>query len=250
MSCGAAVVIVIDSILMNTPVVKSATNHKWERIWDDVWRTGAAGRTISWLRQRYSAMLLHVIKPYLKSQAHVLELGSGTGTLLLSLAEDITEGVGLDISNEAIAIANKNLQKKLVKNISFIKADCRHVPYQGRFDVVYSAGLIEHFFAQDIEIVRQHLKAAKPGGTVVISVPYAYSLHSLHYMLTRPRLSRWLWPWSRERNFQLFYSRQRLRRLALNVSHSHRIFLLPPWPVGLLLGIIVLVINKKENIQV
>ncbi|MEX2054969.1 MAG: hypothetical protein WD972_02200, partial [Candidatus Andersenbacteria bacterium] len=107
-------------------------------------------------------------------------------------------------------------------------------------------GLIEHFFEHDIDIVRQHLKATKPGGTVVLAVPYAYSLHRLHYLITRPRLLRWLWPWSQERHFQRFYSHRDLATLGARLDRPTKVFLLPPAALGWLLGIIILEIKKPR----
>lgn len=215
-----------------------------ERIWDEVWQTAAAGNVITALREYYSSKLRNLIMPHISMRSRVLELGCGTATLLLSLASRVQEVVGLDISSQGLKIAQRHQEEIGAVNARFIKADCQHVPFENEFDLTYSAGLIEHFFERDIEIVRQHLKATKVGGTVVMSVPYTFSLHGLHYLLTRPTLTRSLWPWSQERYFQKFYSRAALRRVGEQTGFPFRVYFLRPSPVGLFLGILVLEIQK------
>lgn len=229
---------------MNSSAQPSPAPTKWEGIWDHIWQTGASGRIISTGREFYNILLRRLLLRYLKPDSKLLELGCGTSTLTLSLTPHIRELVGLDISAKGLDIARAYQQKHAIKNAKFIKADCRSVPFENEFDVVWSAGLIEHFFENDIEIVQQHLKAVKPGGVALMSVPYKYSLHSLHYLLTRPRLTRRFWPWSQERYFQRFYSHADLEDIGKRLNLPHRVFLLPPAPIGLLLGIIILEIKK------
>lgn len=192
-------------------------------------------------------MLGQLILPHVSKEGRTLELGSGTAQLTLMVAPHIKEAVGLDISSEGLAIANREKARLNVPNATFVKADVQDVPFNNEFDVVWSAGLIEHFFDHDIDIVKQHLKATKPGGVVVMSVPYAYSLHSLHYALTRPALLRRFWPWSQERHFQKFYSKQDLENLAKRIGFPYTVYFLRPWVIGLLLGIIVLEIRNTAR---
>lgn len=215
-----------------------------ESIWDGVWQTAAARPFITSLREYYSSRLKRLITPHATADSRVLELGCGTATLLLSLASHVREVVGLDISSQALKIAQGHQARLGATNATFFKVDCQDVPYKDEFDVVYSAGLIEHFFEHDIDIAAQHLKAAKPGGRVIMSVPYTYTLHGLHYLFTRPRLTRRLWPWSQERYFQKFYSRASLQNVGKKVGLPFKVYFLRPAPVGLILGILVLEIQK------
>ena len=73
--------------------------------------------------------------------------------------------------------------------MSLVKGDCRNVPWSDTFDLVWSQGLVEHFTNTEL-IIREHFKATKPGGTVLISVPYTYSYLNIWYWLTRPKLAR------------------------------------------------------------
>lgn len=219
-------------------------NDKTEQIWDDVWQTGASGSLITWLRYQYNWCLGRVLARHSTADSRLLELGCGTAQLSLLMARRVKGVVGLDISSEGLAIATRERDRLGIKNVSFVKGDCRNVPFKEEFDVVWSAGLIEHFFDKDIEIVRQHLQAVKKGGVAVMSVPYAYSLHSLHYLVSRPAPLRWLWPWSQERYFQKFYSRRQLTDVGERLGLPYAVSFLPPTIVGLLLGVIVIEIKK------
>ncbi|MGH9856388.1 MAG: class I SAM-dependent methyltransferase [Acidobacteriota bacterium] len=220
---------------------------KWEDVWDHIWQTGASGCFISAGREAYNVLLRKLLMRHLSLKSRLLELGCGTSTLTLSLAPHIKELVGLDISAKGLDIARQNQEKWKISNATFVKADCRNVPFVGEFDVVWSAGLIEHFFDEDINIVREHLKALKPGGVALMSVPYAYSLHSLHYLLTRPAVTRRFWPWSQERYFQRFYSHRDLHVLGKCLGSLFKVYLLPPAPLGLLLGIIILEVQPTDR---
>lgn len=218
--------------------------NKTEQIWDEVWQTGASGGFITRLRLTYNRMLGRLVLPHVPKDGRSLELGCGTAQLTLMIAPYIQEAVGLDISNEGLAIAEKEKKRLGVTNARFVKADVQDVLFEKEFDVVWSAGLLEHFFDHDIDIVLQHIKALKPGGVAVMSVPYKYSLHSLHYAVTRPKLTRRFWPWSQERNFQKFYSKQDLRKLGRRLGLPFKVYFLRPWILGLPLGIVVIQIKN------
>lgn len=224
--------------------VPPATASVWDRIWT---QRGPVSKLIATAREGMHALHRAVLLPHLTPDSRLLELGCGPSTLTLSVAHRIRELVGLDISEEALRQARANQHRFGVANATFVNADCRAVPFQDAFDVVWSAGLIEHFFERDIEVVRQHLQAVKPGGLVFLSVPYRYSLHRLHYLLSRPAPLRWLWPWSDVRNFQRFYSLGELRALGARTGLPARVFYLPPFCLGFLLGILLLEVRKPRS---
>ena len=224
------------------PSTLPATASVWDRIWT---QRGPVSKLIAAAREGMHALHRAVLLPHLTPDTRLLELGCGPSTLTLSVARRIRELVGMDISEEGLRQARENQRRLGIANATFVLADCHAVPFRDAFDVVWSAGLIEHFFERDIDVVRQHLQAVKPGGLVLLSVPYRYSLHRLHYLLSRPRPLRWLWPWSDVRNFQRFYSHRQLRSLGSRLGIPTRVFLLPPFPLGLLIGIILLEIRKS-----
>lgn len=216
-------------------------------VWNAIWaQRGMVQRLIALVREGLHALHRRVLLSYLTRDAELLELGCGPASLTLSLAPRIRHLVGIDISDEALRRARANQQRLGVTNAEFVRGDCRAVPFAEAFDVVWSAGLIEHFFDRDINVVRQHVQALRPGGIAFMSVPAKWSPHHLHYLLSRPRVLRWLWPWSNVRDFQRFYTPRALRRLGAATGHPFRVFYLPPTLIGALLGILVLEIHPPS----
>lgn len=226
-----------------------ASNKQWENRWDSIWQQRSfVWDVIACIRSYYNSLAQRLLMSRVPAKGSILELGCGTAGVLLSLSPHVSRAVGLDISDAILAKAEQEKVARGITNVQLVKGDCREVPYDSEFDVVWSAGLIEHFFKNDIDIVRQHVRAVKPGGVAVMAVPYAYSLHHLHYLISRPAPLRWLWPWSNERYFQQFYSRARLHRLARRIGYPHRVFFLSPPLIGGAIGIVVLQIKKPKAV--
>ncbi len=75
-----------------------------------------------------------------KENLSVLDLATGTGDLLLSMAEKstyFTTGVGLDMSGEMLKFAIMKSQEKNTKNLSFVRSDAVSIPFaDNSFDTV------------------------------------------------------------------------------------------------------------------
>lgn len=230
--------------------IRAARSPRDAPVWNAIWaQRGMVQRLIAFVRETLHALHRRVLRPHLARDTELLELGCGPASLTLSLAPSIRRLVGLDISEEALRQARAAQARLGVTNAEFVRGDCRAVPFAEAFDVVWSAGLIEHFFDHDIEVVRQHLAALRPGGVALMSVPAKCSLHWLHYCFTRPRSLRWLWPWSNLRHFQRFYAPWQLRRLGQAIGFPFRVYYLPPARLGFLLGILILEIHKPAPVD-
>ncbi len=87
------------------------------------------------------AVLKHVSSSNkLGSDIAILDLGTGSGCLILTLLVELpnADGVGTDISDKAMAIANKNAEKHgLTGRAQFIKSDWFE-NVTGQFDVILS----------------------------------------------------------------------------------------------------------------
>lgn len=229
-------------------VREPATSPRNAPVWDTIWsQRGLVASAIDRVRRFLHRLHRRVLEPHCAPTTELLELGCGPASLTLSLAPRLHRLVGLDISLEALRQARAAQQQLGVTNAEFVRGDCRAVPFAEAFDVVWSAGLIEHFFDRDIDVVGQHVQALRPGGIAFMSVPAKYSLHWLHYCLTRPRALRWLWPWSAVPAFQTFYTPRRLRALGQRTRLPMRVRYLPPAPIGWLLGILLLELHKENR---
>lgn len=109
----------------------------------------------------------------------ILEVGCGRGATLLELARQGANVVGLDYSEEALAVCRRSdVYDRFSWRASFVNADARKLPFSDEsFDFVFSVGLIEHF--QDpIELLLEQQRVLRVGGYLLVQVPQKYSLYT------------------------------------------------------------------------
>jgi len=76
-----------------------------------------------------------------KSPLTILDMGTGTGCLLLSLLQELPQatGTGIDISAEAVEIARENaLALNLADRVEFMKKDWKEIGAFKTFDIIIS----------------------------------------------------------------------------------------------------------------
>jgi 2-polyprenyl-3-methyl-5-hydroxy-6-metoxy-1,4-benzoquinol methylase len=193
-------------------------------------RRGVLTSIINTGRKIYNWFFRRYLRKFISRETRLLEVGCGTATLTLSLADEIKELVGVDISEAAIELSDKNAKKLEVVNAKFELGDCLNLNYENEFDVVWSQGLMEHF-DEPGKVAFEHYKATSPGGVTLISVPYKYSYHALWYGVTRPKLLRPLWPWTE----QVFLSKKELLAIGRTLTDKAHVHFLQPFPLGIII---------------
>lgn len=107
----------------------------------------------------------HFSDKLLTANSRVLDLACGSGQFLQFITEKCNSAYGIDINDNAIAIARRN----------GLKVDCKNLQTfsdsnESQFDFVVGFHVIEH--VPDIsEFVRQALRCVKQNGCLVISMP-------------------------------------------------------------------------------
>jgi SAM-dependent methyltransferase len=104
----------------------------------------------------------------------VLEVGSGSGLISAFLAKQGFEVTLLDISPIAIDIAKKQFSQMQVSG-SFVVSDLFRMPFEPEsFDLVWNAGVLEHFVGEDrLAALRAMANMTKKGGLVITYNPFA-----------------------------------------------------------------------------
>lgn len=102
--------------------------------------------------------------------ARIVEFGCGTGWLSLIFAERGYEVVGVDISPDAIALANRLRDERGIKTASFQAADYEEVKIEPKADYVIFHDALHHAESERAALAAAYA-ALKPGGFVVCVEP-------------------------------------------------------------------------------
>lgn len=220
---------------MSTPNTDAGWNSVWERT-DPFMKVVDAGREF------YNMFFRRLLLKHATPSANMIELGCGSSTLALSIAGNLKSLVGIDRSQEARMLSEQHAKRRGVQNATFVDADILNLPegLRGKFDLVWSQGLMEHF-DEYLPVVQAHYDAAKPGGTILISVPYRYSYLVPWYLATRNRFLARFWPYADQK----FLTKKELLELGRQIGAPFTAYFLPPAGIGFLMGIVVLEIRKS-----
>jgi SAM-dependent methyltransferase len=103
----------------------------------------------------------------------LLEIGAQRGVDAAVLADKGYRVVTLDYSNESVSMMRATYQDRLMT----VQGDIRHLPFRSdAFALVYSQGLLEHFFQPDLgTIMLEQRRVISPKGHVLIDVPNLFS---------------------------------------------------------------------------
>ena len=91
-------------------------------------------------RPETELMINKIIKIYQKKSINILDIGTGSGCIIISLLSELenSSGVGIDISNKAIIIAEKNKERNNITNrLRLLKRSFKNI-YNCKFDLIVS----------------------------------------------------------------------------------------------------------------
>src|SRR6476660_2114336 len=108
----------------------------------------------------------------LKEGETVLDLGSGGGIDVLLSARRVGptgKAIGLDMTDEMLALARENQQKAGVTNVEFVKGEIEHIPLpDNSVDVIISNCVINLSGDKD-HAIAEAFRVLKPGGRFAVS---------------------------------------------------------------------------------
>ena len=118
--------------------------------------------------------LIRVFRRFLEPESgnRLLEMGCGGSKYLPWLAREMGFQVeGVDYTNEGCELARRNLEAAGVTGtihcVDFLSLGPE---FAGRFDVVTSYGVLEHF-AEPVTVLKAFAGCLRPGGTLITFVP-------------------------------------------------------------------------------
>ena len=103
-----------------------------------------------------------LLKIYKEKKIFILDIGTGSGCIILSLVNDLKKstGIGIDISKKAILIAKKNsLKQKLSNRIKFFNRSLEDL-FNKKFDLIVSNP--PYIMKKDIKNLSEDIKRYEP----------------------------------------------------------------------------------------
>ena len=116
----------------------------------------------------------------LKTGMRVIEVGCGTGSMTLWIAQQIGpkgEILATDIDEEQLEITKQRAEKLNIKNIKFLQWDVLQNLHLSEFDLVYSRFVLVHT-TNGSKAIQNMLNLLKDGGVIVCEEPDLSSLYS------------------------------------------------------------------------
>jgi ubiquinone/menaquinone biosynthesis C-methylase UbiE len=113
--------------------------------------------------------LLHSDTSY-HAGSRVLEVGCGVGAQTVTLAQNSPEALitSVDVSEDSLAEARRNVEATGLTNVQFRQADLYHLPFAPEsFDDVFVCFVLEHL-ARPVEALKALKTVLKAGGSVTV----------------------------------------------------------------------------------
>lgn len=169
---------------------------------EEIWQNHVKHLNVEDVMRQYNAPavfqqeLTELIESYAagKDECRTIELGCELGVTSLLLNDAFNKTL-LDLNPLAIDLTKKAHQK-LDKHATFIVADMFETPFEDEtFDIVFNAGVIEHFNQSDrTKALQEYARILKKDGIMIVAFPNHYSLpYRMAYMI-RTLLRKWPYP--------------------------------------------------------
>ena len=119
-------------------------------------------------------------KPFLKKEANILDIGSGTGISCILLEKKGYNMIGVDPDPKNVKLINSKLKKGKCINSYFEDLELKE-----KVDVIWITHVIEHLEQPDV-LLKKCKEWLVPGGIICIAVPDCGNQEMLKSSLTNP----------------------------------------------------------------
>ena len=200
------------------------------RAWEDIWDEASIQVELEAASYTRAQDTIDAYLPYLAKQDTHLEAGSGLSAIVIELRRRGYDVHGLDYAVNALLAS-----RRYDDSLPLAAGDVHHLPYRDNcFGSYLSFGVLEHFEGGMLPALQEAYRVVKPGGVLVLTIPYPNLIHNL--VQWRRRLSG-AGPLTDDAFYESTYTRRQLRdvvteagfRLELSRPTSHSFTL---WQLG------------------
>lgn len=156
----------------DTPGARYDTTRKaWENIWDNA-SVEVELQTMTYTRARQT---MARYAAYLPKTGAILEAGSGLSAAVITLRRLGYPVIGLDYAENALHIS-----RRYDPSLPLAAGDVHALPFAANaLDAYLSFGVLEHFEQGMGAALAEAYRVLKPGGVLVLTIPYPNVVHRL-----------------------------------------------------------------------
>lgn len=146
-----------------------------------------------WHKNRHN--LIDSLK-FLKNDDHLLDVGCGSGNVIITFSKKVKTATGIDNSAQCISFLKKQITDKKLTNTYALKMDILNLSLKKTdYTKIVMTEVIEHFSEKEgRNILRSLHKHLKPGGKILITTPnYKSSWALMEPLMDILNLSPKLW---------------------------------------------------------
>ena len=180
-------------------------------------------------------MIDRLVKPRLGPGTHVLEIGCGSGNLLLQAIVPGVTPVALDLSRQALTFVRGRLsdlqtRAKYPQDFLLVQGIGEALPFHHEsFDLILLSEVIEHLAAPE-EVIHESMRLLRPGGQLLVTTPNYRSLWPLlEWLVDRLNMTPKMAGEQHISRFQADSLRLLLERAGLRVDYFGSIYLIGPF---------------------
>jgi SAM-dependent methyltransferase len=143
--------------------------------WDEIWANGSVERELKAALSARSQHTQRIYEAYLPKGAPILEAGSGLSSVLILLRERGYNVLGMDYSISAL-----RLSLAYDPTLQLYAGDVHKLPHaDNELGAYLSFGVLEHFEHGMGPALCEAYRVLKPGGILVLTIPYPNIVHRL-----------------------------------------------------------------------
>lgn len=143
--------------------------------WQDIWGSASVEAEIKTEEYARSQEILRTYTPYLPKDGIILEAGSGLSAAVITLRRMGFNVTGLDYAVNALYAS-----RRFDITLPLVAGDVHALPYaDGSLAAYLSFGVLEHFEHGMRPALAEAYRVLRPGGVLVLTIPYPNVVHRL-----------------------------------------------------------------------